>query len=93
MKEKYNKLTIELNEYLINHTKNFLEENLDDEEGLDNVLNLILSGTLSCMVSLMTMISRQDKEIKENIGTFLAQLVSHIQKTIPNGGKMEILSK
>jgi hypothetical protein len=41
----------------------------------------------------MTMISRQDKEIKENIGTFLAQLVSHIQKTIPNGGKMEILSK
>lgn len=86
MNDKYKTLVEELANVLCKQTNGFLLKHLINEGGeadTTDLLNLVLSGHLSSLSSLMRFISKDQEDIYKMVNKFLDNLVRHVAVSEP----------
>ena len=83
MKDKFKELTVKLSNHLYIEIFTFLDKNLDEEENLSEVIDLILSSSISALFNAMNKMSNDYPEHKNQVSKFTDDLRKYISTREP----------
>jgi hypothetical protein len=83
MKEKFKILTVALADKLQNDTLHFFKDHLKDEEETTHIINLVLSGHISSMFTLMRMVCGENEIQLRKVNIFIKSLMGFISSLEP----------
>ena len=100
MNDKFKELTIGLSRTLVTCSNDFLVDRLDDEENIENIMNLIISGHISSLCTLLMDLSDklQDEKLTKNTEQFIKYLHECLcnapgtRRVVPFGGTQSRLN-